>query len=410
MASEERPARIITPDEKRMLLDLKEDEITLEWLQKMFAKHYNTRSKQIETSPFETYDIVNLKKGEYTNREDVRTNVGLLIYNKFLIEAVGFDQLIGYWNRTINGKSFGDFEDTMAQYIIEDETGTLLEKYYDFLDRLTWLSFTFHTEISASKTLKSIKPVSKIQAEKKRLIKENQDAIDNKDIVKIVEMQNQLVKIAEDEMKDDPSYQLYASGARGTFDNAYRQCMVMKGPVFNASTGEFDVMTNSLYEGVEKKDIPAMANAIVDGVYPKSIGTGECGYQTKKLSSTFQGNVLGPRGSDCKTSLICEVELTDENIKMYRYHYVQDGKNAVRLDSKTESKYIGKTVKMRLPTCCIGKNLCNKCAGDRMYLLGIDNVGLTTGRVSNSLLRARMKKAHDATVRMHSLQLEQICV
>ena len=408
--AEERPAKEVTPEEKQVLLNMKPDDITLEWLQMMFARHYSAEKKRVESSRFETYDILRLKKGEFTNREDVKTNIGLFVFNKFLLEPVGFDQILGYWNETINGKTFGKLEDIMAQHILEDESGSLVSKYYEFLDRLCWISFIFHTEISASKTLKSIKPLPKVQVEKKKALNDNKQAIADKDIVKIVEMQNKLVKIAEDEMKDDPSYQLYASGARGSFDNSYRQMMIMKGPVYNASTGEFDVMTNSLYEGVEKKDIPVMANAIVEGVYPKSIGTGECGYQTKKLASTFQGNVLGPKGSDCKSTLLCDVELTGDNVKLYRYQFIKVGKDYERLDSKTESKYVGKTVKMRLPTCCVGKQLCNRCAGDRMYLLGVDNVGLTTGRVSNSLLRARMKKAHDATVRMHSLSLEQVCV
>ena len=71
---------------------------------------------------------------------------------------------------------------------------------------------------------------------------------------------------------------------------------------------------------------------------------------------------------------------------------------------------MGKTVQIRLPDFCIGKKLCNCCAGDRYYLLGINNAGLTFGRVSNSTLRAKMKKSHDSTVRTYVLKADEIFV
>ena len=404
-----RPPRRITSEEKEMFLSLKPDDITLELLQNLFADRWDTTKKKVIGSQFETYDEMALKAGEYSNKEDIVTNCGLFIVNKFLIEP-HFVPYLGYINDTIDKERFGKLENTMAYYIQEDETGQLLVQYYDFLDRLTWFTFTFHTEICASKTIKSMKPLPKIKAAKKAAMPKINKAIEDNDTPTIVRIQNDLVKLAEDELKDDPSYELYKSGARGAFDNAYRQGQIMKGPVWNASKGKFDVMVNSLYEGARKQDLQTMANAIVSGVYPKSIGTGECGYLTKKLSATFQSNVMGPKGSDCGTKALAEVTLTQSNASMYYYHYIKEGSNYVRFDPKTESKYIGKTVKMRLPTCCIGKELCNRCGGDRFYMLGIKNIGLTNGRVSNSLLRARMKQAHDATVRMSTLTADELFV
>lgn len=404
-----RPPRRITSDEKEMFLSLKPDDITLELLQNLFADRWDTEKHKVIGSQFETYDEMELKAGEYTNKETIVTNCGLFIVNKFLIEP-HFVPYLGYINDTIDKKRFGKIEDTMAYYILEDESDQLLLQYYDFLDRLTWLTFTFHAEICASKTIKSMKPLPKIKAAKKAAMPKIDQAIKDGDTPTIVRIQNDLVKLAEDELKDDPSYELYKSGARGAFDNAYRQGQIMKGPVWNASKGKFDVMVNSLYEGARKEDLQTMANAIVSGIYPKSIGTGECGYLTKKLSATFQSNVLGEKGSDCGTKALCEVTLTKDNASLYHYHYIKEGSNYVRFDPTTESKYIGKTVKMRLPTCCIGKELCNRCAGDRYYMLGIKNLGLTNGRVSNSLLRARMKQAHDATVRMSTLTADELFV
>lgn len=269
-----RPPRRITSEEKEMFLSLKPDDITLELLQTLFADRWDTTKKKVIGSQFETYDEMALKAGEYSNKEDIVTNCGLFIVNKFLIEP-HFVPYLGYINDTIDKERFGKLENTMAYYIQEDETGQLLVQYYDFLDRLTWLTFTFHTEICASKTIKSMKPLPKIKAAKKAAMPKINKAIEDNDTPTIVRIQNDLVKLAEDELKDDPSYELYKSGARGAFDNAYRQGQIMKGPVWNASKGKFDVMVNSLYEGARKQDLQTMANAIVSGVYPKSIGTGE---------------------------------------------------------------------------------------------------------------------------------------
>ena len=206
--------------------------------------------------------------------------------------------LVMQGNTYTTEETIDDLETILDEYG-QKHISTLLSKYYDFLDKLMWITFTFHSEICASKTLKSMKPLPKVQAEKKRLLKEHAEDIKNKNIPVVVKIQSDLVKMAQKELEDDPSYELYKSGARGAFDNAYRQAQIMKGPVYNAAKGEFDIMTTSLYEGARKEDLPTMANAVVSGVYPKSIGTGECGYLTKKLAATLQSNVLADAGSDC---------------------------------------------------------------------------------------------------------------
>ena len=203
--------------------------------------------------------------------------------------------------------------------------------------------------------------------------------------------------------------ELYTSGARGSFDNAYRQWLCTKGPVWNASKKKFEIVTNSLYEGVPRENIPSFANAVVSGFYPKAIGTGECGYITKKLAAAFQSVTLDERGSDCKTPHTASVELSSDNLKYYLYHFIKENNGTyTRLEPSNSSKYLGKTIKFRVPEYCIGKKLCNRCAGDRYYLMGIQNIGLTFGRVSNSLLRGKMKKSHYSTVRTYKLDPKKL--
>ena len=403
-----RPKRTLLAGEKDMLLSLTPDSITLNLLHSFFTDTINSSTGRIVPSQFNTYDEFSLKKGEYFNKEDVTTTIGLFIFNKFLIEGQ-WEKEIGYINYPLNKKAYGALEDKFAYAILTDETGTATKRFFNYLDRLCWLLFTYHSEICASMTMKTCKPLPKIQARKEQLLKENKEKLDNNDIVTAVKIQEELVKLAQEELKDDPSMELYDSGARGAFDNAYRQDQIMKGPVWNDSRGKFDIVTKSLHEGIEKKDLPAYGNAIVSGVYPKSIGTGECGYLTKKLIAMLQTCTTEPKGTDCGTKTMDDVTLTNDNLKFYIYHYIIEGSKKIVLTPENKDKYIGKMVKMRLPGNCIhDPSTCNICAGERFYMMGIDKIGLTSGRISNSLLRARMKQAHDATVKLSKINADEL--
>ena len=60
------------------------------------------------------------------------------------------------------------------------------------------------------------------------------------------------------------------------------------------------------------------------------------------------------------------------------------------------NKFLGKEVIIRSPMFCKSNNICSVCAGRRFYIMGIKNIGLTTGRVTNTLLNASMKNFHNA--------------
>jgi hypothetical protein len=415
-----RQKRTITADEKKMFLGLKSDDITQTLFDDLFTDKLDT-TKQVKDpdtgkmvfkiipSKFNTFDEIPLKKGEYFNKEDIVTNCGLFIFNKFLIEPY-FQKEVGYVNFEITKKGLGKIDDMVADAIMLDETGECVRKYIEYMNRLCWLAFTVNTQICSSLNLKTVKPLPKVMARKKQLLAENKEAIANNDAIAYKHIEDELVDIAKEELKDDPAYELYASGARGAFDNAYRQWLCSKGPIWNASRGEFEIVINSLYEGIPKENIPSLANAVVSGFYPKAIGTGECGYITKKLSAGFQDVVLDERGTDCKTKQCATVTLDKTNMHYYLYHFIKSGDKYIRLEPSNQDKYMNKTVQIRLPEYCIGKKLCNCCAGDRYYLLGIKTIGLTFGRVSNSTLRAKMKKSHDSTVRTYTLKPDKIFI
>ena len=91
------------------------------------------------------------------------------------------------------------------------------------------------------------------------------------------------------------------------------------------------------------------------------------------------------------------MKVTDKNIDMIMYSYVinNDG-SLTEITSENKSKFIGKTVKLRFSSMCEAKNgICNKCAGNLFYRLGIRNVGAATPQIPSRLKVLSMKLFHD---------------
>ena len=100
------PKKILSQEEKQYFLSLKRTDITHQLLQDLFADKYDTKTNKIIPCKFNTYDEFDLKSTEYFNKEDVHTNCGLFIFNKFIIEK-SFSNLVGYCNKPLDKKELG---------------------------------------------------------------------------------------------------------------------------------------------------------------------------------------------------------------------------------------------------------------------------------------------------------------
>lgn len=390
--------RKITQSEKQELLDLRPDQVTFDKIVELFGSKMSKSNGKvtIKQSRFEPTDSLELKKGEYFNDKDVVTTVGRFIFNKLIVERelVG---VLGYINEPVTGGYLNKIDDKLAKALQRDEITTdIMAKY---LDRLQWLSMQAHTVICGSFTMGVLKPVPEMQKTRDKLIKENKDKLKSGDLMTAVKVEQEALKVAVDKIKNDPGMDLFNSGARGSLGNNYKNISVMKGPIFNPSTGKFDVVESNFMEGIRKEELPIYANAIVTGAYPKAIGTATSGYFSKQITAALQAVILDPPGSDCKTTRTIRHQLTPKNKQDLIYRYIVDGNKLVLLDEKNMGSYMNKFVNLRSPATCAGKNICSKCAGEMYYLLGIRNAGLTASRASSTLLNLNMKKFHDGTAK-----------
>lgn len=399
--------RKLSQEDKKYLLSLKREDITFSLLLSLFASRSSVENGKFKTIPprMKTSDEFDLEPGEYFNTTKITTNAGLFIYNKLIVEEK-FQKVLGYINTPLNGTTVNKIEDKLSKALLNDVID--VQSMVDYLNRTQWLAMQFHSVVSGSFTMDTLKPNPKVIKKRDELLKKNRDKIKNRDVITAVKIEKELLDEASKELADDHGLDLYKSGARGSFDNNFKNISVMKGPVFNPSTGEFDIVETNLMEGIKKEDIPVYANAIITGAYPKAIGTATSGYFSKQIIAALQAVVLDKPGSDCGTKGFLTVHLTEKNANDFLYRYIIDGNKLVLFDDSNMSKYVGRIVKMRSPMYCISKKLCRTCAGAMYDKLKIDNIGLTAARVSSSLLNLSMKKFHNSTAKITEVKPETL--
>lgn len=400
---------ILTNEQKSFFLNLTIDDITAEFIESNLADKSTvdpvTKKFKVIPSKYKTYDTFILEKGEYFNKEKVTTNIGLFIYNKLLIEEK-FSDVVGYVNTPIDKNVQADIESKLSDALLNDRI--TVEDMATYLNRLQWLSKQFNSLFSGSFTMKTLKPIPSVVKRREELLKQNKDALDAGDVITAVKIESELKDLARKEIGTDHGMDLYKSGAKGSFDNNYKAISLIKGPIFNPVTGKYDIVKTNLIEGIEKKDVSAYANAVVTGEYPKAIGTQTSGYFSKQLTAAFQGIVLDEPGSDCGSKGYLEVLVTPWIKKDLLYRNIIENGKIVQLDNSNIDKYLNKKVKLRSPMFCISDNLCRTCAGSMYDKLGINNIGLTTSKVSSTLLNLSMKKFHDSSASVNKIDVNSL--
>ena len=135
------------------------------------------------------------------------------------------------------------------------------------------------------------------------------------------------------------------------------------------------------------------------------------GYQSKQMYACYQSIIIDEPATDCGTKVCLDVYLTEKNIEMYLYQYIKlDNGTLINLTSDNYKEYINKNVQIRTPMFCLTNKICSKCAGSRFEILDIKNVGLTSVRVSNTLLNLNMKKRHSSKVSLDEVDTNSLVI
>ena len=141
----------------------------------------------------------------------------------------------------------------------------------EYINLRDWFTLQLHGVITTSFTIGVLRTPPEIKKMKKQLFDENREAINNGDNRVVEEIEKKLIKETQNILKDDIGMDLYNSGARGSVGNHLKNILISRGAIANPVTGKYDIIENSLLDGIEKKDITPHSNTIVTGAYPKSV-------------------------------------------------------------------------------------------------------------------------------------------
>lgn len=383
--------RALSEEEINSLYVLEPNDVTKKLLIKYFAKTLKDQPR------YKVNDFFTLPKGKLGNDKDEMTTIGRYIFNLFVLKPTLL-KYTGYINKPLTDSVIDkEIDKKVSDKLLRGDIKP--EVFIDYLNRIQWLAFTPTDFIIPGMAFEFVAPNKKIMKERDRLIAENREEFEGGNEMVGAKIEKQLDKFAKETLDSHPSMNLFKSGSKPSFGNNYKSNNIMKGPVVDNSTGKFHNISSCYGEGIKIKDFANMADTIVYAAHSRAIGTQDGGYETKKMFSAFQNVVLDKEGTDCGTTKYVKVHLTEENYdKLFKFKFVLDGGKLVELNEDTYKKYIGTTVKMRSIIYCQTEKLCNKCAGNMYYYLDLENIGLSSTRISTSLLNLSLKNFHDTTM------------
>lgn len=352
--------------------------------------------------PVGKFSFVNEKGKTVSNTNQFTTTFGIWIFNLFTLNGLGLSFIVGgYMNENFDKKKFGKLHQKILFALMEDRITT--EQYQKFIEYIDFI-MPWETFLGAAQSLKLLSCSKEVDKLKSKLIKENQEAIDNGDSVIAEKIEKQLLDFVLDYLKDDPALDTYLSGAGGSLGNNFKNMYIMKGAVRNNDPNakqEFNIVTSSFIDGVSSKDYSTMADSLVGGPYSRAKKTELGGYWEKLVVAALSSVTVDEVGTDCGTTKYMDVTLTSDIADSFMYSYIVKANGELEeLTSANIDKYINKKIKVRSALFCKNKNgkICHHCAGNFFHRRGNANLGLAVSQIASRIKLTSMKAFHDSTV------------
>lgn len=402
----ERKSRVISSEKEiEYFTSLKEEDISTSFIMENFAE-FDGKTK------YNVYDIITIPKGTYGNTKKntnaFTTTIGIFIFNKYFIER-DLIPILGYVNQTVDKKLFKKLQ-TKLSYALNEDRITI--PVYDKFLMKTQKCMPYISILAPNYTDKMLTCTKVINKKKHELLVKYKDELEKGNELVADKMEKELMDFALEYMKDDPSMDMFISGARGSVGNNFKNMFVMKGVIKDPDPNakqKYKVATSNYIDGISPDEYALFANSLAAGPYARAKRTQDGGYREKLFLRAYQHLQLDPEGSDCKTSRYITVTLTKDNISMWMYCYIISGEKLIEITSENMDKFVGKTVKMRFSALCESKTgICNKCMGNLFYRIGIRNIGTALTTVASTQKNIAMKAFHDSTQKLVSMDLMEV--
>lgn len=263
-------SRVVPRHDVEYFLSLPPEQYTFSLVVNTFADKHDRKNNKIIKSKYEPNDIVILKSGDYFNKGEIHTTLGLLFYNKIMIDGCGIKDIIGYINEELSKGKFNKVENIVSTNVSQGKISTsAMVKYINHRD---WIGYQFYALLCSSFTSRTIQMPKEVQQRKKELLKKYEKELEAGDPKVAENVEKELVSLTEKLLDDDPGMDFFKSGSKVDTSNNLKNIVITRGPVMNPNTGEYEFINNSLMEGMEKEKFTAHSNALILGSYPKAVG------------------------------------------------------------------------------------------------------------------------------------------
>lgn len=343
-------------------------------------------------------DPITLFNADLPNIEtSVDTTVGKAIIN-YVTLVYNFKGKIPYVNKSMI--SCSTLEDLVCDALKKDVV--TVQEYINFVDSCSMLqALSRITTVSA--TEKTMTPPPGIIEFKNNLIKKYDKLYGKswvKDMVRVIEFQDELKKVDDEYMADDPTNGIITSGK--VKNNARVKQYLSFGTDAGFSEGSDitpDLVFNSLLEGypADIKQLTTIYNSSRAGSFSRGNETKNGGVAAKNLLRATASLVIEPR--DCGSKIFKELHVTKDTAEALIGRTILVNGKLEKIDNP--SKYIGKVVQLRSPMYCKRTNghICGVCAGDNLlnYRKGVT---ILATDISSVLMKNSLKKMHTSVKKL----------
>jgi hypothetical protein len=366
-----------------------------------------SESKTAKPKParFNCSDVIELNPGDLKCvREKTVSHVGRFIFNKYIIDGSGLGEHMTYRNYRFDNKTLGALSEDVGRLLLENKID--YETMNVFISRRDALLNMLIPILNPTLTLGIMITPDVVKKRKAELLEKYKDEIAHGDVVVMKSIEVELIELAKKTLEDDTGMDLFRTGGKPEFSNNYKVNNIARGILSDKESQQYIFANASLSDGMRIEEITSSANSIIASSYAGAIGTAESGYQGKKLQALMQYCVLDEPGTDCGSLRTIDAIATDDDAKQYRY--IVEGSKIIRLDESNIARYRGKKVKMRSYLGCLNDKMCNVCAGDYFYNIGITNIGLLTTKIAGVLLNLKLKQKHSLDVELTAITQDML--
>lgn len=267
MANTRVAKQITSKEDIEYIRNIKEEDITTSFIMELFG-NFNGKCR------FQPFDTIIIPPDSFgppgkRNKKPCYTTVGIYVYNKFFFENDLFD-VIGYVNENIDKKKFNKINEKLSYALIEDKI--TLDQMKLYLKK-TQKIMPYCNIISPGYTEKMLTSTQVINKKKAELMKKYGEELEKGNAEACSRMEKELLDFASEYLKDDPSMDMFLSGARGSYDNNFKNMFIMKGATKNPDPNakqQYNIITSNYIDGVSKEEYSKLCNSLAAGPYSRS--------------------------------------------------------------------------------------------------------------------------------------------